>query len=99
MKRITSRHPIIFSLLLLSLMLPTAAMAMKEQQKVTVIGEVNDESQIVGRDGTVYEIAITEVGNEVMSYIGAVVEVQGTLRVENDVNIIYITSFKIIESI
>jgi hypothetical protein len=74
-------------------------MAMKEQQKVTIIGEVNEESQIIGRDGTVYEIAITEAGNEVMSYIGAVVEVQGTLVVQHDVNIIYITSFKILESI
>ena len=99
MKRIISRHPIIFSLLLILLVLPAAAMAMEEQQKVTIIGEVNEDSQIVGRDGTVYEIAITEVGNEVMSYIGAVVEVQGSLIVENNVNIVYITSFKLLESI
>ena len=99
MKLFISRYPIIFALLLIWLMLPTAAIAMEEQQKVTITGEVNEESQIVGRDGIIYEIAITEVGNEVMSYIGAVVEVRGTLVVENNVNIIYITSFKLLESI
>ncbi len=99
MRRIISRHPILFSLLLILLMFPTSAIPMEEKQKVTIIGEVNEEGQITGRDGRVYEIAITEAGDEVMNYIGAVVEVQGTLIVEKEIYIIFITSFKLLESI
>lgn len=101
MQKITSRLPIIFALLLIFLlMFSAAAAASKDLQKVTIIGEVNDESQIVVRDGTVYEIAFTEIGNEVMKLIGAVVEVTGfVVEEEGGLKILHIESYRIVEQI
>ena len=101
MEKIASRLPIIFALLLIFLLLfSVAAAANEDHQKVTIIGEVNDESQIVARDGTVYEIAFTEIGNEVAGLIGAVVEVTGVI-VEEAVGLIilHIESYRIVEQI
>jgi len=100
MQKITSRLPIIFALLLIFLlMFSAAAAASKDLQKVTIIGEVNDESQIVVRDGTVYEIAFTEKGNEVAGLIGAVVEVTGVVVEEGGLKILHIESYIIVEQI
>lgn len=74
-------------------------MAMEGRQKVTIIGEVNEESQIIARDGTVYEIGIADKGNEVKELISAVIEATGTVVEDAGVKILYIESFKILEQI
>jgi hypothetical protein len=101
MKKIASRLPIIFALLLIFLlMLSATATAIQDNQKITIIGEVNDESQIVASDGTVYEIAFTEKGNEVARLIAAVVEVIGSvLENERGIKLIFIESYRIVEQI
>ena len=87
-------------LIIFLLMLSAIAMANKDHQKVTITGEVNDESQIVVRDGTVYEIAFTEIGNEVAGLIGAVVEVTGiVVEEEGGLKILHIESYRIVEQI
>jgi len=100
MKRIVTRHPIIFALLAIMLFLfSNVSMAMERRQKVTIIGEVNEESQIIARGGTVYEIGMTEKGNEVKALISAVIEATGTVVEDAGVKILYIESFKILEQI
>ena len=101
MRKIALRLPIIFTLLLIFLlMLSATATANKDHQKVTITGEVNDESQIVVRDGTVYEIAFTDIGNEVAVLIGAVVEVTGVIvEEEGGLKILHIESYRIVEQI
>lgn len=42
----------------------------------TIVGEVNEQYQIVTKDGTIYEIADTELGEEVLKFIGAVSDEQ-----------------------
>ena len=67
-----------------------------EATVTTVIGEVNDNYQIVS-DDQIYEIADTKKGQELVgNFIGARVEVTGTVEEDNDIKIITITSFKVL---
>ncbi|MGD9107478.1 MAG: hypothetical protein PVJ50_11475 [Desulfobacterales bacterium] len=65
-----------------------------EPTMVTIVGEVNDQYQIVAKDGTIYEIADTEKGNEVLQFIGSVIEVTGQVEEEDGVKILDVQSFK-----
>jgi hypothetical protein len=68
-----------------------------EPTKVTVVGEINDQYQIVDKDNNIYEIADTELGDEVIKNMGAVVEVAGELIEEDGVKVIDVKSFKVKE--
>jgi hypothetical protein len=61
---------------------------------VTIVGEVNDQYQILFKDGTIYEIADTEKGDEVLQFIGSVVEVTGLVEEEDGVKVLDVKSFK-----
>ena len=64
----------IVTLLAVSLLLLTPAMA----DEVTVIGKVNDNFQIVLNDGTVYEVADNDMGNQLLEqHTGKTVQVTG----------------------
>ena len=93
MKKLFSRFLIVFAVLLtLSVFLPGPVIA--EPTTVTIVGEVNDQYQIVTKDGTIYEIADTELGEEVLKFIGAVVEVTGDVIEEDGVKVLDVKSFK-----
>jgi len=68
--------------------------AIAEPTTVTIVGEVNDQYQIVAQDGIIYEIADTELGNEVLKLIGSVVEVTGDVKEEDGVKVLDVKSFK-----
>jgi len=61
---------------------------------VTIVGEVNDQYQIVAKDSTIYEIADTEKGDEVLQFIGSVVEVTGQVEEKDGVKVLDVKSFK-----
>ena len=66
-----SKFLIVFSVLLaLSVFLPGPVIA--EPTTETIVGDVNEQYQIVTKDGTIYEIADTELDEEVLKFIGAV---------------------------
>lgn len=94
MKKIFYRVSIVFVVLLVfTAFLSSPIMA--GTTTVTIVGEVNDQYQIVTKDGTIYEIADTELGDEVLKLIGSVVEVSGDVIEEaNDVKVIDIKFFK-----
>ena len=93
MKKKFPRFTIVFGVLLaLSVFLPNPVIA--EPTTVTIVGEVNDQYQIVTKDGTIYEIADTELGEEVLKFIGMVVEVTGVVTEEDGVKVIDVKSFK-----
>lgn len=94
MKKFSFRISIIVAVLLVfSVFLSSPVIA--EPTTITVVGEVNDQYQIVAKDGTIYEIADTEMGDEVLKLIGSVVEVTGEVIEEPDgVKIIDVRSFK-----
>ena len=93
MKKIFSRFSIVFvALFAFSVFFSTPVKA--EPTSVTIVGEVNDQYQIVTKDGTIYEIADTETGDEVLKLIGSVIEVTGEVEEEDGVKIIDVKSFK-----
>jgi hypothetical protein len=79
-------------LLTFSVFLSSSVIA--EPTTATIVGEVNDQYQIVTKDGTIYEIADTEMGDEVLKFIGSVVEVTGNVMEEDGVKVIDVKSFK-----
>lgn len=93
MKKIFIRFSIIFAMMLVCSVLLSSP-AMSDPSTVTIVGEVNDQYQIIAQDGTIYEIADTDMGNELSRLIGAVVEVAGDVREEDGVKIIEVASFK-----
>ena len=63
----------------------------------TIIGTVTDFFQIV-TDDEVYEIGDSEQGDELLGYVGARVEVTGTVEEDEDgIKVITVTSFVVIE--
>jgi hypothetical protein len=70
-----SKFLIVFGVLLaLSVFLPGPIIV--EPTTETIVGDVNEQYQIVTKDGTIYEIADTELGEEVLKFIGAVSDEQ-----------------------
>ena len=64
---------------------------------ITIIGEVNNANQIVA-DGVIYEVDDTPQGYELLTnYISRRVEVTGSLRIDGDMRIIAVKSFKIVK--
>jgi len=64
---------------------------------ITIVGEVNAANQIVA-DGVIYEVDDTAQGNELLTnYISRRVEVTGNLRIEGDMRIIAVKSFKTVK--
>jgi hypothetical protein len=96
MKKIFSRFSIVFVVLLaFSVFLSNPVIA--EPTSVTIVGEVNDQYQIVAKDGAIYEIADTELGNELLKHIGEVAEVTGDVEEEDGVKVLDVKSFEIKE--
>ena len=93
MKKIFFRLSIVFVVLFVfSVFLSNRAIA--EPVSVNIVGEINDEYQIVAKDGTIYEIADTELGNEVLKHIGEVVEVTGDVEEDDGVKVLDVKSFQ-----
>ena len=63
----------------------------------SIVGEVNDNYQIVSADGQIYEIADTPEGNDLAeNHIGEKVKVTGALEERDDMKIITVTSYQVI---
>jgi len=93
MKKNFARFSIVFVVLFaFSVFLSSPVIA--EPTSVTIVGEVNDEYQIVAKDGMIYEIADTELGNEILKHIGEVVEVTGDVDEEDGVKVLDVKSFE-----
>jgi hypothetical protein len=64
---------------------------------VTIVGIINDDSQIVDNDGIVYEVTDNDVAEEVMEHVGKKLEVKGTVMEEEGSKMITITSYTVLE--
>ncbi len=81
----------------LLLTLSFAHVAPVTANEVTIVGEVNDEFQIVEEGGVVYEVANNEIGDYLMrNHISAKVKVTGTVSDNGEVKIITISSFEVL---
>lgn len=91
MKTISQRAIPITSFILLFLWIfATPCLA----DEVTIIGEINDNYQIVA-DGQIYEVAENTIGVDLIkNYISQTVKVTGTIEEKDDVKVITVTTFK-----
>lgn len=64
-------------------------------KEVTIVGEINDEFQLVTED-QVYDIAETALGKEMVAkHISSVVEVTGAVKTIDDAPVITVKSYKV----
>jgi len=63
----------------------------------TVMGTVNADNQIVAADGTVFEVADTDIGHQVLDLVGQTVKVTGTIEELEKTKIITITEYQIVQ--
>ena len=66
-------------------------------EEVTIIGTVNDNYQIVTEDGDVYEVADTDMGNDLLNHVGKTVEALGTITEEEGVKVITVTNYTVMD--
>ena len=64
---------------------------------ITIVGEVNDASQIMS-DGEIYEVDDTPQGDDlVKNYMRQKVKVTGKMRIEGDMRILDVTKIDVIK--
>ncbi len=82
--------------MMLFILLTHAFSAAWASETMTLIGEINDNYQLIA-DGRIYEIADTPEGNELAeNHINAQAKVTGTVENRDDMLIITVTSFEIL---
>ncbi len=79
------------------LILVLAAPVLAAEVEMTIIGEVNDNYQLVTDQGEVYEVADTDSGNDLLENIGKKVKVTGTVAEEEGIKTITVASFVLLE--
>ena len=86
-----------FMEILLILIILAAFPFVSSAEEVTIVCEVNDNYQIVGEDGQIYEVTVNEIGNEVVhKLISQIVKVTGTVKEEEGEKIITILSYEVL---
>jgi len=65
--------------------------------EITITGMINDTYQIVADNGTVFEVADTDMGNDLLNNVGKTVEVTGEVVEEEGVKVINVKSYKVLE--
>lgn len=66
-------------------------------KEVTITGTVNENYEIVASDGTTYEVADTDMGNDLLDHVGETVEVLGEVTQVEGAKVINVKSYKILE--
>ena len=65
--------------------------------EIIITGMINDTYQIVAENGTVYEVADTDMGNDLLNHVGKTVKVIGEIIEEDGVKVINVKSYDILE--
>ena len=65
--------------------------------EVSISGVISEDGQLVDNDGTAYDIADNDEGNEIMEMVGSKVTVKATVMEADGTKILTISSFRIIE--
>jgi hypothetical protein len=64
---------------------------------MTVTGKVNEDYQLVGDDGTIYEVDDNSAGNELIEHVGKKVKVEGTVTEGDGATVMTVMSYEILE--
>ncbi len=65
--------------------------------EVTITGTINENYEIVADDATLYQVADTDMGNDLLNHVGKTVEVIGQVTKEEDGKVIRVKSYKLLE--
>jgi len=68
-----------------------------EGEEVTIVGTMNAFDQLIDEDGTVYEIDITDAGNELVEEVGKKVEATGLVEQLEGIKTLSVSTYRILE--
>jgi len=94
MRRIPVRNIVILSVFLTFLFVDNTS-----ANEVKIIGEVNDNCQLVTKQGGFYEISDAGIGSEMMDQVGGVVEIFGEIIEQESVKTIIVTSYQLLNRV
>ena len=92
-RKIRTMVLVLAGMMMVSLIAPIQAAA----AEVKITGVVSDTYQVVADDGTVYDVADTDTGNELLDHVSRKVAVVGTVGGEEEVKVLTVLSFKVLE--
>jgi hypothetical protein len=93
MKKKTNKILSIFMVVLIAILSTIAVAA----ENVTITGTVNESYQIVDDSGTVYDVAESEKGNEVIELIGKKVQIIGTVVDDDGTRVVTVVSYTVVD--
>ena len=67
------------------------------EQEIMITGTINDTNQLVDKDGQAFGVADNEQGKELLTHVGEVVEVKGTVMESEGKKLIDVSSYKVIK--
>ena len=67
------------------------------EQEIMITGTINDANQLVDKDGQAFGVADNEQGKELLTNVGEVVEVKGTVMESEGQKQIDVSAYKIIK--
>jgi len=66
-------------------------------QETMITGTINDTNQLVDKDGQAFGVADNEQGKELLTHVGEVVEVKGTVMESEGQKQIDVSAYKVIK--
>ena len=84
----------VFLLISLIALLPGSAIADSE---IKIRGAINEDGQLIGNDGVIYEIAENDMGIELIEMVGKKVFVEGLLMESDEIVMITVINFELLE--
>lgn len=87
---------VVKTLAIVALAISVLFVALPASANTTVTGEVGSSNEIISEDGTIYNIAETEKGDELASMVGEIVQVTGTVQETEGEKTIIVNSFTVV---
>jgi ribosomal protein L4 len=69
----------------------------KQDKEMMITGTINNASQIVAKDGQIFDVADTQEGKELLSHVGMKVQVKGTVLENEGKKQISVSAYEIIK--
>ena len=67
------------------------------EQEIMITGTINDANQLVDKDGQAFGVADNEQGKELLTHVGELVEVKGTVMESEGQKQINVSAYKVIK--
>jgi len=71
--------------------------AAMQDQELMITGTINNASQIVDKDGQIFDVVDTQAGKELVTHVGLKVQVKGTVMESEGKKQISVSAYEIIK--